>query len=206
MNPKRHNHRYSSFSRFILRKTESRSSSLSAESSSDMEKCRMLLRLKLWVNSLNVAGGGGGCSASASDAWSLSSASAPSSDAACRWLALRWTDELFTHVVFTTPTFPPAPPTGPKLSNSFRICCNESLCRTILSNNWHFFPSSCMSVSRSCSFLWMQGSHFFPLTKFPDFSLTFPVFFSFFPDLFQIFFMAFIQYLFCYVWPPLTIG
>ena len=27
-----------------------------------------------------------------------------------------------------------------------------------------------------------QGSHFFPLTKFPDFSLTFPVFFSFFPD------------------------
>ena len=32
-----------------------------------------------------------------------------------------------------------------------------------------------------------QGSHFFPLTNFPDFSLTFPVFFSFFPDFYYIF-------------------
>ena len=29
-----------------------------------------------------------------------------------------------------------------------------------------------------------QGSHFFPLMKFPDFSLTFPLFLSFFPDFF----------------------
>ena len=117
----------------------------------------MLLRLKLCVNSLNVAGGGWGgvCSASASDAWSLSSVSAPSSDAAaCRWFALCWT-ELLRDAVFTAPTLSPAPPCGPKLSSNFRICCNESLCRTILSNNWHFFPSSCMRVSLSCSFLWM---------------------------------------------------
>ena len=32
----------------------------------------------------------------------------------------------------------------------------------------------------------LHGSHFFPLTKFPDFSLTFPVFLSFFPDFYLL--------------------
>ena len=65
-------------------------------------------------------------------------------------------------------------PTGEDLSKFFNFLIYLKLSLGVSHNNPDFWISPVLDSE--------QGSHFFPLTKFPDFPLTFPVFFSFFPD------------------------